>query len=1153
MKLKTLRIENLASISEATIDFEAAPIGDASVFLISGETGSGKSTILDAICLALYNTVPRMEAASVGRGDIAASDNETRTDHVFQLLRKGTSHTFVSLRFTGLDDKEYEAHWGIRRARNKPDGKLQENSMDLTLALITTDSEGNEVSREEIRRTRKDCAKITESVIGLSYAQFCRTTMLAQGEFTRFIKSDGAEKSQILAKVTDRRDFLEIGRTIHEIATEKKRELDEIRRDIAGVEFLSDETLAELDAAIREADSRLTDCDTRGTAVAGKLEWLGKNADLDVRIKKNAQLEQQLKTRTESEDFIADELRAHRWFETEGARRDLKLLRKTRDSIAATDRQLVEYRKIYGTIAAARLNLADTLDNAVKLHTQLKDAALTFETKRPLAGHETEVCKMLSSICERQRDMKSTTERMEERRRDILKADATLAEATAKAEELDKAYKTATEQTAEARRLLNEIDLPGVTKRMSELSERKTLLATFAADTARYVEDADNADTLQAEIKTERDRHEADTKQCDTLDANLAKAKSAMEAAKLAYETARLTVDDFTQRLRESLTIGCECPVCRQKVEHAVSFDMTAGLEYVTSLRDQADKARDDHDALTKEIAETRGALKKALDEIMRKEKRLADVREALAVRLAGLAVRASELIGAAPESQPAQWCDVTAADIEKTDTTLDSLRRLAESAKPLQEKLDDCIKAEKKALKAMNAGIELKTKAEKDLASLQTSLKADEDSLKRNETDIAETHERLTAMIERDVWTYRTPGDAESFEKTFAADCAKIRELDCKAETQAREVERLKGYLEQTDAESKSICDRRPDFSDAKSDGAESTLADGAALVSKARKLAADVTVAVAGLDRSKAEERELTSAMVSFREGHPGYDDDALDALDGTSRTEAERMRDGCQEIHNRLKAAANAALQLDAEKKELEAVRPEMAEEDTPENLRAETERIKTEQAEANRTKGAAMQKIEDDRRNRQKTAGLREKAERLQKVCDRWSAFDNRLGSPAGDKFNRIAQSYVLSDLLERANVYLSRLTDRYRLAGSPGSYDISIIDSMQGDSVRSVHSTSGGEGFLVSLSLALALGDLGNRLAVDPLFIDEGFGSLSGVPLQHAIDLLNSLRRQLGRRVGVISHIGALRESIPVQLHMVTDPDTAATSIEIVQF
>ncbi len=74
----------------------------------------------------------------------------------------------------------------------------------------------------------------------------------------------------------------------------------------------------------------------------------------------------------------------------------------------------------------------------------------------------------------------------------------------------------------------------------------------------------------------------------------------------------------------------------------------------------------------------------------------------------------------------------------------------------------------------------------------------------------------------------------------------------------------------------------------------------------------------------------------------------------------------------------------------------------------------------------------------------------------------------------------------------------------------------------------------------------------NRLSVDALFIDEGFGSLSGVPLQHAIDLLNSLRRQLGRRVGVISHISALRESIPVQLHMVADPDTAATSIELWQ-
>ena len=136
MRLKTLTIRNLASIEDATIEFDAGPLSQASVFLISGETGSGKSTILDAICLALYNTVPRMEAASVSRGDMAVADNETRSDHVFQLLRKGTAHTQVTLSFTGLYDKEYEAHWGIRRAHNKPDGRLQESQMDLTLAEI---------------------------------------------------------------------------------------------------------------------------------------------------------------------------------------------------------------------------------------------------------------------------------------------------------------------------------------------------------------------------------------------------------------------------------------------------------------------------------------------------------------------------------------------------------------------------------------------------------------------------------------------------------------------------------------------------------------------------------------------------------------------------------------------------------------------------------------------------------------------------------------------------------------------------------------------------------------------------------------------------------------------------------------------------------
>lgn len=1154
MRLKTLTIRNLASIEDATIEFDAGPLSQASVFLISGETGSGKSTILDAICLALYNTVPRMEAASVSRGDMAAADNETRSDHVFQLLRKGTAHTQVTLCFTGLYDKEYEAHWGIRRARNKPDGRLQESQMDLTLAEIVRDGEGREVSREEIKRTRKNCAAVTESVIGLSYGQFCRTTMLAQGEFTRFIKSDGAEKSQILAKVTDRSDFFEISRTIHEICAEKNKELEEVNREMSGIELLEDDKKEALEAEIREADALIAGLDTRGGAVEAKLAWLGKEADLAARVRKNSELESALQAKVASEDFTADERRARQWFETELARRDLRSLTGKRKAISDAETKITLLKEKHRTFLAGRAAIELDLDKAARREAELKTASAAYDAKRPILALETQVRTLLSAITSRQKDIADARQRMCGRADDIAEASRKLAAETQQAGRLHEASENAAARSEEARLRLEALDLAGVTKRISDLGERRNLLETFVDDFAQYADKLGDAETLEAGIKNERAKYEADLKKCVELEARLEKLTAEAEKAKTEYETAKLTVEDFTQRLRESLSVGCECPVCRQKVEHTVSFDMTAGLRHVEGLRRKADEMRENKEAVSNEISEERGVLKTKLAEINSNELRLAGERKKLSDSLADLTARAGQLGLSLPQHPgPEDWTAKARAEIEAIDAALAELRQRVEAAKPAQEESGACAKAAKEALNKWKKQQKALTKAAENDARLKSEQKADEETIARSEGNIAESHASLVDILDVPVWGYDNPARAVEFEKSFADCCEAMRGLDAEIEKQQRNVTGLRQTLDDIQAECDRIASLRPDFAQAGVVEPQAYApADGTSLTDGLRELSDTLGVGVGNLDKLRGEEKELAASIAEFIERHPGYDSETLLALDGVTRKDAERLRDECQEARTNLRLAALTRVDLEAEGKALAASRPDIAEAETAEALRAESLEIKELQADANRRKGAAQQKLDDDRKNREKTAGLKEEADRLEGICRRWRAFDDRLGSASGDKFNRIAQSYVLSDLLDRANVYLAQLTDRYRLAGQPGTFAINLVDRLQGGAMRSVHSASGGEGFLVSLSLALALGDLGNRLSVDPLFIDEGFGTLSGAPLQHAIDLLNSLRRQLGRRVGVISHIAALRESIPVQLHMVADPDTAATSIELWQ-
>ena len=159
-------------------------------------------------------------------------------------------------------------------------------------------------------------------------------------------------------------------------------------------------------------------------------------------------------------------------------------------------------------------------------------------------------------------------------------------------------------------------------------------------------------------------------------------------------------------------------------------------------------------------------------------------------------------------------------------------------------------------------------------------------------------------------------------------------------------------------------------------------------------------------------------------------------------------------------------------------------------------------------------------------------------RLKELMDRWHVLNECFGGSDGAKFRNIAQSYLLESLLKTANVYLQDLNGRYQLECIPGTLTISLRDQNQPDAVSPVDTLSGGESFLVSLSLALALASLNRQgITMDTLFIDEGFGSLSDNELDMVMTLLERLQERKGKRVGIISHVKELRDRIPVHVEV----------------
>lgn len=169
------------------------------------------------------------------------------------------------------------------------------------------------------------------------------------------------------------------------------------------------------------------------------------------------------------------------------------------------------------------------------------------------------------------------------------------------------------------------------------------------------------------------------------------------------------------------------------------------------------------------------------------------------------------------------------------------------------------------------------------------------------------------------------------------------------------------------------------------------------------------------------------------------------------------------------------------------------------------------------------------------NEKKVAGLQAELTACREMSERWAKLNELAGSADGAKFRRIAQGYTLDVLLNYANVQLRNLSRRYYLERVPDTLALQVIDRDMCDEVRTVHSLSGGESFLVSLALALGLSSLSsNRMKVESLFIDEGFGSLDAETLRMAMDALETLHTQ-GRKIGIISHVQEMTERIPVQV------------------
>ena len=264
MKILKLNIKNINSLKgEQTIDFEK--YFQNSLFLITGETGSGKTTIFDAICIALYNQTPRLK--------------DTK-----EVLTKRTTDGYIELIYE-VNGEIYKNSWFVKRSRNKIDGKIQDTKMELAI---------QKNGKFEILSTKKtEVLKKTAEIIKLNFGQFRKSVLLAQGDFNAFLNANSNERADILEKMTGTKIYAEIGKKTFELYKEKKNEIEQLKAQIEIIPIIKEEELQNRKIELKELENRVNLVVQTISEIENKIKILDKKEGLEKEIEsfKNSILE----------------------------------------------------------------------------------------------------------------------------------------------------------------------------------------------------------------------------------------------------------------------------------------------------------------------------------------------------------------------------------------------------------------------------------------------------------------------------------------------------------------------------------------------------------------------------------------------------------------------------------------------------------------------------------------------------------------------------------------------------------------------------------------------------------------------------------------------------------------------------------------------
>ena len=1204
MKILKIELQNINSLKSDTpivIDFENEQFKDVGLYAITGSTGAGKTTILDAITIALYHSVPRFNGT---KGTL------------IDVVSYGATDAFSRVTFEN-EDVIYEALWAIRLTSNA--GKILANPQEeVSLKNLTA----NKILASQKRAVVSDVIKVTQ----LDYDQFLRSVMLAQGEFASFLSAKGPDKGRLLEQITGEQIYKKIGQGILDRKSAEESILKEIQSKINADDILADERKIELTQKDKELDVQIVASDKKVSDIQLIVNWYLKHQELTIKAKK---LEEDSKLINEENAKHKNEFRLLDL--NEKAEPFKELIHNFNRNEKNTIEKANQLKILEEQLAKLKPEIEALSELTKKQSSALEKANEEFNIWQP----KLDLITKLDGQIKNELDNKQKTKvKLDELILQITSSQAEKTELSKKLVDNESNIKTEEVFVAENKFLTDvasEIStwttelttLKGNRKTLDEVSifvvqknkEVEITSAQLIVNKELLTKKIHEIDTIEIEIKTINDQLSKNNltdllseqkKQID-LDSDWKKIKAFSEdiakedkelADLLTQKKAALSnLEDVNKHL---VAIRKETEAQEKSVEDA---------EKILDLEKSIYKYEDDRANLITgkpcglcgalehpftEKLESKGVSKSELELSKRKNhlKTLVDSKSELdksevklntSIENLVLQINSkNEVIKAVNSRVKFLNIDCEITDLTKINNQLSltsgKLKVLGEqitSVQTLQIKKDTLSKTSKEQtqsidlLKTKDATLSEKVKnAKTEITTTQKSIEVLTKTCSSFENDL---------KVKLSKFNYDMPSmeNVSLFIKTIEEAIGKYQTRQKRLDALKAEVKVINNSLDNIEKQSIAYAKTQKDYvktindCDTKSNKLKieritilpleyTVESKRESLQSIIKQLIEKVELSKTELQKifdSKTEKEALKVASINEQKklideliGLKASLERVVKESDFKTKKEIEDAllnEDDKKSFNSTKKQIEESQIKLDTLKqlnlKEIEEILKIKNFETSEVESKSALEEFKVKKNNLLAEKGEIKEAFRKDQEIRERNQEVYKKIEVQEAVCSVWKELFKIIGN-SKDAFNVYVQRLTLKHLLDLANIHLYKLNKRYSLKMEEDykpkeELNFNLIDHYQTDQARLVDTSSGGEKFTISLALALGLSDLASK----NVKIDSLFIDEGfGTLDKNTLETVISTLETLqsqGKMIGIISHVENLKERIPTQIQI----------------